>query len=149
MTTLEALQAVVKRDAQDGLAGFLKLTDFSFVDIFGVAQALVDGDFAAVQWVFEGVDCEGLNGMWPTGKVVVVRGLTLVDTRTVDLRFSRHIDWNSVNSQLGGSRGRSASDAWHANENEAKAAARIVYEDRKAHCAQKRAAANGRERTLS
>ena len=62
-----------------------------------------------MSWKFTGIDRRsGFNGMWPTAKSIEVRGVTVVDSSGEEPVFHRNVDWNAVNSQLGGSRGRSS-----------------------------------------
>lgn len=110
-STDEIVEAV-RQDVLAGIGHLLNEVEFRPTGPFAHQRALVDGPFAAVQWTFEGVDCcDGFGGMWNTGKCVEVRGLTVVDMSGDTILFQRHIDWNAVNSQLGGSRGRTAGDA--------------------------------------
>lgn len=100
---------VVFEDVRDGLAEYLHAISFDVDGPFKDAGALVDGDLAVVQWVFVGVDDgKGFNNLWPTAKQITVRGLTIVDRSKRDWAFHRHVDWNAVSSQLGGSLGRAA-----------------------------------------
>jgi hypothetical protein len=129
MISIEELNDAVHKDVTSGLERHLRELSFRTVRPFGAIDGLIDGDYAAIQWVYEGVDCQGnLNGMWPTGKAIEVRGLTLVDTTGDEPVFSRHIDWNAVNSQLGGSRGRASSAVRCGNFEEARAMAVEKFE---------------------
>lgn len=136
MVTIEELHRQVEDDVKEGLQDFLEMIRFEIVKPFDKVEALVDGDLAAVQWVYEGFDCcGGLNGMWPTGKPVSVRGLTLVDTSGEETLFSRHVDWNAVNSQLGGSRGRASTSVRASNIAEATANAMKMMKEREGQAA--------------
>ena len=77
---------------------------------FAETGPLIDGHFAVVQWRYRGGDtnARSFNGLWPTAECIEVRGLTVVDTSRPRWLFHRHVDWNRVNSQLGGSRGRTS-----------------------------------------
>jgi hypothetical protein len=100
----------VYEDVRAGLSEHLTPTSFALDGPFADRGALVDGDLAVVQWVFEGVDNRvGFNNLWPTAKHVTVRGVTFVDLDARPHQFHRHVDWNGVSSQLGGSLGRAAS----------------------------------------
>lgn len=99
----------VYEDVRDGLADYLHPVSFDVDGPFAAAGALVQDHLAVVQWVFVGVDDgKGFNNLWPTAKTITVRGLTIVDMAAQPWEFRRHIDWNAVSSQLGGSLGRSA-----------------------------------------
>lgn len=96
-------------DVVAGLDGLLAPVSFTLDGPFAASGALVEGDNAVVVWLFTGVDNgEGFNNLWPTAKVVTVRGVTIVDTSASEWLFHRHVDWNGVSAQLGGSLGRSA-----------------------------------------
>jgi hypothetical protein len=99
----------VYEDVRDGLAEYLHPVSFDVDGPFAAAGALVADRFAVVQWVFVGVDDgKGFNNLWPTAKTITVRGVTIVDMGKKNWEYHRHIDWNGVSSQLGGSLGRSA-----------------------------------------
>ncbi len=112
-TSLDAPEAEVVRavydDVVDGLRDHLHPLSFDVEGPFATPGALLSDPYAVVQWVFVGVDDgEGFNNLWPTAKKITVRGVTIVDRSPADWLFHRHIDWNAVSSQLGGSLGRSA-----------------------------------------
>ena len=109
----EAVVAAVEADVLTGFDGVLTPMSFDVSGPFADRQVLAEGAFAVVSWTFKGIDNgRGFNNMWPTAKRVTVFGLTIVDTSTGDdadgWEFHRHIDWNGVNAQLGGSQGRSS-----------------------------------------
>ena len=107
--SIASVVSAVRADVERGLRNELAPVDFATVGPFAEPGALVDPPFAVVSWRFVGIDCRrGFNGMWPTAKQVEVRGVTIVDTSASPWVFHRHVDWNAVNSQLGGSRGRSS-----------------------------------------
>jgi hypothetical protein len=122
------LVAAVEADVRAGLDGFVHPLEFTVVGPFADRGALVDGPFAAVQWQLVGVDDgRGFNGMWPTGKSVCVAGLTVIDRRGEPWLFHRHVDWNLVNAQLGGSRGRTSSPLLVKKPEEAQYLAALHY----------------------
>jgi hypothetical protein len=99
----------VYEDVRQGLEPYLHAISFDVEGPFAATGALLQDPYAVVQWVFVGVDDGiGFNNLWPTAKQVTVRGLTIVDRSEDVWQFHRHVDWNSVSSQLGGSLGRSA-----------------------------------------
>jgi hypothetical protein len=112
--TADRRDAVVDAVEADVLTGFedvLTPIDFAVTGPFADREVLAEGPFAVVAWTFTGIDNgRGFNNMWPTAKRVTVFGLTIVDTSAGDeaegWEFHRHIDWNGVNAQLGGSQGR-------------------------------------------
>lgn len=53
----------------------------------------------AVAWRYHGVDAVGVCGLAPTGRAIVIRGMTVVDPRTQT--FRRYIDWLDAYAQLG------------------------------------------------
>jgi hypothetical protein len=119
----------VEADVRDGLDDMLRPLSFSLVGPFADEGALVDGSFAVVQWALDGVDDgAGFNGMWPTGKAVRVTGVTVVDRRSNPWVFHRHVDWNSLNAQLGGSRGRTSSPLLVKRPEEAQYFAALAYQ---------------------
>lgn len=129
-----ALVNAVERDVCDGLDDFLRPLDrpgdpaFALDGPFAGSGVLVDDPFAVVGWRYRGVDDGvGFNNMWPTGKVVTVTGLTIVDTGPEAWLFHRHVDWNGVDSQLGGSRGRSSSPLLVKKPDEARYLAAICH----------------------
>jgi hypothetical protein len=96
-------------DVITGLDGLLTPMSFALDGPFQDAGAVIDGDIAVVVWRFVGIDNgRGFNNLWPTAKRVTVRGVTIVDRSDEPWQFHRHIDWNGVNAQLGGSLGRSS-----------------------------------------
>ena len=104
----EIVQAV-RADVEAGLSDLLHIERFETVGPFAEAGALVDARHAVVCWSLVGIDCKtGFNGMWPTAKRIEVKGISVVDASEEPWTFSRHVDWNHVNSQLGGSRGRTS-----------------------------------------
>lgn len=108
---VEELQAAVKADVITGLEDELEPRDFAIVGPFASQGALIDteGTFAVVQWMYYGIDNrQGFNALWPTGIEIRVPGLTVVDMTSDPVLFYRHVDWNEVNSQLGGSLGRTS-----------------------------------------
>lgn len=114
MITAADIIAAVQTDVIDGLGAMLPAVHahdgFEVVGPFADRGPLVDGDYAVVQWRYRGGDTSprSFNGLWPTGECIEVRGLTVVDTSGPTWLFHRHVDWNAVNSQLGGSRGRTS-----------------------------------------
>lgn len=129
-----ALVDAVQRDVCDGLDDYLRPLDrpgdpaFALDGPFASAGALIDDPFAVVGWRYRGVDDgAGFNGMWPTGKVVTVSGLTIVDTSADEWSFHRHVDWNGVDSQLGGSRGRTSSPVLVKKPDEARYLAALCH----------------------
>ncbi|MEL6982581.1 MAG: hypothetical protein AAFO29_09165, partial [Actinomycetota bacterium] len=114
MATAAEINAAVQTDVIDGLGSMLPAVHdhdgFDIVGPFAGTGPLVDGDYAVVQWRYRGGDTSprSFNGLWPTGECIEVRGLTVVDMSGDDWLFHRHVDWNAVNSQLGGSRGRTS-----------------------------------------
>jgi hypothetical protein len=56
-----------------------------------------------VEWSFEGVhDGDGaFNGLSPTGRPVVVRGVTLVGVEAGKVKLRRYVDWAGLFAQLG------------------------------------------------
>jgi hypothetical protein len=108
------LVEVVRQDVLAGFASLLSEPAFALDGPIAALGALVDGDLAVVGWVLGGVDDqEGFATMWPTGKHVEVRGVTIIDRRggadTERWRFARHVDWNGLNAQLGATSGRASS----------------------------------------
>ena len=117
MPTTEEIIAAVRADVEEGLRRLLPARSdehegFELLGPFLEHGALIDGDFGVVQWRYRGGDVnpKGFNGLWPTAKRIEVRGLTVVDVGSDPWLFHRHVDWNAVNSQLGGSRGRNSID---------------------------------------
>ncbi len=114
MPTAAEIIAGVEADVVAGLGSMLALVHdhdgFEVVGPFAEVGPLIDGDFAVVQWRYRGGDTSprSFNGLWPTGECIEVRGLTVVDISGEAWLFHRHVDWNLVNSQLGGSRGRTS-----------------------------------------
>lgn len=121
---IEELQEAVEADVIAGLADELEPRDFTVVGPFASQGALIDteGTFAVVQWIYRGIDNrQGFNALWPTGTEVRVPGLTVVDTKSDPVLFYRHVDWNEVNSQLGGSLGRTSAPELIKSPDEARA----------------------------
>jgi hypothetical protein len=105
----DAIVRAVYDDVRVGLADYLTAVSFDVVGPFAATGALVEGSMAVVQWQFVGIDDgKGFNNLWPTAKTVEVRGVTFVDLDAQPQQFHRHVDWNGVSSQLGGSLGRAA-----------------------------------------
>lgn len=126
---VDRVRAAVAEDVAAGLGPLLQQLDFAFVGPFTERGALVDAPYVVVEWRYTGVDNgDGFNGMWPTGKQVVVPGLTIVDTSPDQWLFHRHVDWNTVNSQLGGSRGRASTPLPVKRPDEARFYAALHYE---------------------
>lgn len=126
-TTDDVVDAV-EADVRAGLQGMLRPLSFNVVGPFREQRALIDGPFAVVQWALDGVDDgSGFNGMWPTGKAVRVTGVTVVEHANKPWLFHRHVDWNSLNAQLGGSRGRSSSPLLVKRPEEAQYLAALCY----------------------
>jgi len=96
-------------DVVTGVGDLLTPLSFELAGPFAASGALVEGDTAIVVWTFVGVDNgRGFNNLWPTAKRVTMRGVTIVEMGDEPWLFHRHIDWNAVNAQLGGSLGRAA-----------------------------------------
>ena len=125
-----AVVEAVDRDVTLGLQHHLRRLRFTPTGLFADRGAVVDGPHAVVQWLFVGVDCcEGFGGMWNTGRQIEVHGVTVVDTSGDEWIFDRHVDWNSVNAQLGGSRGRAVTDDRFAIDRDAaRANAELAFE---------------------
>jgi hypothetical protein len=105
----DAIVRDVFHDVLDGLADYLQAESFDVVGPFAATGALIDGGIAVEQWEFVGIDNgKGFNNLWPTAKRVLVRGVTFVELDEEPRQFHRHVDWNGVSSQLGGSLGRAA-----------------------------------------
>ena len=105
----DAIVRAVYDDVRVGLADYLRAVSFDVDGPFAATGALVEGSLAVVQWLFVGIDDgKGFNNLWPTAKKIEVRGVTFVELDPEPRRFHRHVDWNGVSSQLGGSLGRAA-----------------------------------------
>ena len=125
----EPIVRAVHDDVRAGLAPYLQAESFDLDGPFAAQGALVEGTTAVVQWVFVGIDNgKGFNNLWPTAKRITVRGVTFVDTSEEPWQFHRHVDWNGVSSQLGGSLGRAATPVRIVKENEARELAELHYE---------------------
>jgi len=126
-TSREIVEAV-RTDALAGLGAHLRVLELELDGPFADRGALVDGDLGVVGWRVRGVDDrEGFNGMWPTGKAVRVHGITVVDRSATPWRFRRHVDWNALNAQLGGSRGRTSGPLLVKRPEEATYLAALAY----------------------
>jgi hypothetical protein len=126
--TRDQLVLAVEDDVRRGLGSRLHPLEFTLTGPFADRGALIDGSFAVVQWTFRGVDDgEGFNGMWPTGKSVRVTGVTVIDLSADPWQFHRHVDWNALNAQLGGSRGRTSSPLLVKKPEEARYLAAVCY----------------------
>ena len=102
-----SVSARVRNDATDMLPLLEETDGFALAPPTDRVGPIVDRGFAVVNWTFVGLDVgRGFNRMWPTGKLVTARGVTFLDLSTG--LFQRHVDWNGINSQLGGSRGRAS-----------------------------------------
>jgi hypothetical protein len=129
--TATALIKAVERDTRDGLGEHLHWLDFRTAGPFADHGALIDEAFGVVQWELEGIDDgPGFHAMWPTGKKVTVSGLTVVNLGQKPWTFHRHVDWNGLNTQLGGSRGRSSSPILIKGADEARYLAALHHEIR-------------------
>ena len=103
----EPIVRAVHDDVRAGLAPYLQAESFDLDGPFAAAGALVEGTTAVVQWVFVGIDNgKGFNNLWPTGQAHHRAGRDIRRHVRGAVAFHRHIDWNGVSSQLGGSLGR-------------------------------------------
>ncbi len=92
----------VQDDLRIGLGDiFAAETDDAFrvVDDLRDEEAITNGAIFAVPWIYEGRHVGDFQGLYPTGRMLRIEGVTLVDQRTGLLR--RYIDWAGVISQLG------------------------------------------------
>lgn len=126
-TTRDVVDAVAA-DVLVGLGTHLRVLELELDGPFADRGALVDGDLAVAGWRLRGIDDRaGFNGMWPTGKAVHVHGVTIVDRSVEPWRFHRHVDWNALNAQLGGSRGRTSGPLLVKRPEEATYLAALAY----------------------
>jgi SnoaL-like polyketide cyclase len=68
------------------------------------ADLLQNDKYAAVQWTLTAQHTKPFCGIAPTGRVVVIEGLTIVELPQKDgdePQFMRFIDWSKVFGQLG------------------------------------------------
>jgi hypothetical protein len=66
-------------------------------------ESVANGRVGVVGWTWRGVDTIGFQGYKPTGAVVEVRGVTVVEFDAEDgaTLFHRYVDWLDVIGQLG------------------------------------------------
>jgi hypothetical protein len=88
------------RDITEGLGAYF--APHPGFQVASFVEPQVIGNQAWVAWTFEGVhERANFAGIEPTGRSVVVHGVTLVDTTTDPPVFRRYIDWIDVCQQLG------------------------------------------------
>jgi hypothetical protein len=60
-----------------------------------------EAGIGALAWEWTGVDMVGFNGLAPTNRRVLVRGVTFVEDDDKERTYHRYIDWIGVVGQLG------------------------------------------------
>ena len=100
--------AIVKEDVVEGLKpGFSALdgdADKAFVvaEHFRGEEEFIGNDrIAVVPWMYVCVHTGDFLCLFPTGRTLAIKGVTLVDHRGEDPLLHRHVDWGGVIVQLG------------------------------------------------
>jgi hypothetical protein len=76
---------------------------FALSELFASTEGEVTNQhLSALGWTWGGRDTVGFNGLAPTGREIVVHGVTIVEVREGDdPLYHRFIDWTHVAGQLG------------------------------------------------
>ena len=100
--------AIVKRDVIDGLRDGFTAREENEDEAFVVAKDFDDEKefignegIAVVPWTYYCVHTGDFLCLFPTGRNIVINGVTLVDRRGDDTLLHRHVDWAGLISQLG------------------------------------------------
>ena len=100
---IDAAEAVdaVRNDLEAGLGDVFSILQFTS-DIEKInAPVMSNNDFAAVVWSVNASHDNVFAGLAPTGREVVIEGVTIVSTSSEEPMFRRYIDWSNVLGQLG------------------------------------------------
>ena len=97
------LHELVDRDVSDGLVDAFQRTEgLGSLDTFGTLdEPISSGTHDVLPWQWAGRHMGSLAGIPPTGRDVVVRGVTIVENRDGELVYHRFVDWLGVFEQLG------------------------------------------------
>lgn len=93
--------AWVRRDVESGVGSwFSPLAGFAGREEFGSAP-MTNESFTSVVWEYAGRHTAVFQGIQPTGREVMIRGVTVVDHTGPAPRFHRYVDWLDLMGQLG------------------------------------------------
>lgn len=102
----DELYELVAADVQEGVGAIFEATagGLAALDTFGdLYEPIASSTHDVLPWMWEGRHVAPLAGIPPTGTVVQVRGVTIVDRAGEEARFHRFVDWLGVFQQLGAS----------------------------------------------
>jgi hypothetical protein len=98
---VQAAPTLVERDIVAGLADvFSPLEGFRAPHQFANVAPISNGTQTAVVWEYSVTHTGDFQGIRPTGREIVVRGVTIVDTSGDEPVYHRYIDWADVFAQL-------------------------------------------------
>ncbi|MHB8464270.1 MAG: hypothetical protein ACYDH6_21165 [Acidimicrobiales bacterium] len=94
---------LASQDVHEGLADFFTPTQgFHVAAGFVEGPPMTNGKHTSVVWEFHGKHDAVFQGVRPTGRHVVIRGVTVVDkSKRGRVLFHRYVDWLDLMSQLG------------------------------------------------
>jgi len=87
-----AFEAVNERDDSDAVR---------VADRFRDEEVITNEAVTAVPWVYRCRHTGDFNGLFPTGRLLEVKGVSFVDRRGGELLLHRYVDWEGVIAQLG------------------------------------------------
>ena len=102
----DRLYELVAADVAAGVGAIFENVDggLSALDTFGrVDEPIASSTHDVLPWMWEGRHVAPLAGIPPTGTLVQVRGVTIVERGDEEPRFHRFVDWLGVFQQLGAS----------------------------------------------
>jgi hypothetical protein len=95
---------IVQDDLRQGLGHIFETETDDAVrvtDDLREEETIGNGTIFAVPWVYEGRHVGDFQGLYPTGRMLRIEGVTLVDQRGGETLLRRYVDWASVIGQLG------------------------------------------------
>lgn len=95
-----------QEDIKAGLSGPFEVDDSTFnVESTFSDPPMQNNDFAAIPWSVTATHVGPFIDLEPTGRTVVIEGVTIVTLRSDDdprpPEFQRYVDWSAVIGQLG------------------------------------------------
>lgn len=107
MLTPEEVAEAVRADVEEGLGRSFEPHEdevgagWSVADVFADIEPMTNGSFTTVPWQYRCRHTGWFQGAAPTGNALTIRGTTVVDHRSDEALFHRHVDWLAVMYALG------------------------------------------------
>ena len=101
---------LVRRDVEEGIGSWLLADEsvegagFRLLEDLGLEDGHLtnsDAGTVAIPWGYRGRHERDVMGLLPTGRIIDIKGVTLVHETSDGPRFSRFVDWIGALGQMG------------------------------------------------